>query len=306
MTANAVASNVAVARSARQTFRYRALTMAPTAVGAVLGPRLRHAFGVLLYHRVTEIPDSASRPTHNVTPRRFRTQIEGLLDRGYEAWPLQRVLAHHLAKRAIPRNVFVVTFDDGFENVYQNAWPILQDLQVPATVFLATAYLDSPEPFPFEDWADAGSDRVDAQTWRPMTTAQCEEMLGHGLMEFGAHTHTHADFRGRPDAFLDDLVASVDVLHRRFGLEHPSFAFPYGRKQPGFAGGALTEAARRTNVSCALTTENDLVLPSSDPYDWGRFHAAESDSPATLSAKLDGWYSATRDLARRLRGGSPA
>jgi len=302
MTTTAVSSSVADARSARQDFRYRALTMAPAAIRAVLGVRLRQAFGILLYHRVTEVPDSSCRPTHNVTPRRFRTQIEGLLQRGYDAWPLQRVLAHHLARQPIPRNVFVVTFDDGFENVYRNAWPVLRDLHVPATVFLATAYLDSHEPFPFEDWADAGSDRVDAETWRPVTTAQCEEMLRDGLVEFGAHTHTHADFRGRPEAFHDDLVASVDVLRRRFGIEHAPFAFPYGRKQPGFAGGALTEAVRRVNVSCALTTENDMVVPTSDPYDWGRFHAAESDSPATLGAKLDGWYSVTRNLARRLTG----
>ncbi len=296
--------SLADAQSARRDVRYRALAIAPIAIRAVLGVRLRKAFGILLYHRVAEVPDSSSVPTHNVTPQRFRTQLEGLLHRGYDAWPLRRVLTHHLAKQPIPRNVFVVTFDDGFENVYGNAWPVLQDLQVPATVFLATAFLDSNEPFPFEDWADAGSDRVGAETWRPLTTEQCEEMIRGGLVEFGAHTHTHADFRGRPEAFHDDLVTSVDVLRRKFGIEDAPFAFPYGRKQPGFAGGALTEAARRAGVRCALTTENDMVVPTSDPYDWGRFHVAESDSAATLGAKLDGWYSVTRNLARRLTGES--
>ncbi len=43
-----------------------------------------------------------------------------------------------------------VTFDDGFETVYRHAWPVLQELRIPATVFLNTAYLDSPEPFPFD------------------------------------------------------------------------------------------------------------------------------------------------------------
>lgn len=290
------------ANAARRDLRYRAVTMAPTLFRAALGVRLQHAFGILLYHRVTTRPAASSVPTHNVTPQRFRAQLEGLLRRGYDAWPLDRVLTRHLAKQPIPRNVFVVTFDDGFENVYRNAWPVLRDLRVPATVFLATAFLDSQAPFPFEDWAEAGSDRVPVETWRPLTTAQCEEMTRDQLVEFGAHTHTHADFRGRPAAFHDDLLASVDVLRRKFGIEHAPFAFPYGRKRPGYAGGALTEVARRVPVRCALTTENDMVVPTSDPYDWGRFHVAESDSPATLAAKLDGWYSATRDLARRLTG----
>lgn len=292
------------ASAARRSLRYRAVTMAPTVIRAVLGARWPQAFGILLYHRVTDVPDSPNTPTHNVTPRRFRTQLEGLLQTGYEAWPLRRVLVHHVAQRPIPRNVFVVTFDDGFENVYTNAWPVLRYLDVPATVFLATAFLDSREPFPFEDWADAGSDAVAPESWRPLTTAQCEEMAGNGLIAFGAHTHTHADFRGRPEAFHDDLLMSVDVLRRKFGIEDAPFAFPYGRKAPGFAGGALTEVARRVRVGCALTTENDMVLPTSDRYDWGRFHVAQSDSAATLGAKLDGWYSVTRDLARRFSGGA--
>ncbi len=154
-------------------------------------------------------PPSPARPapTWNVTPARFRAQIQGLLARGYRPWPLRKVLAYHDAGQSIPPQTFVVTFDDGYENVYQQAFPVLREHDVPATVFLATAYLDSHGPFPFDDWPCAGAPGVPAETWRPLTTAQCEEMLASGLVELGSHTHVHADFRNRPEDFRRDLAA---------------------------------------------------------------------------------------------------
>ena len=53
--------------------------------------------------------------------------------------------------------MFAITFDDGFENNYVNAWPVLKELNLPATIFVATKYLDSDVPFPFDDWSAAGS-----------------------------------------------------------------------------------------------------------------------------------------------------
>ena len=61
---------------------------------------------------------------------------------------------------AIPSNVFAVTFDDGYENNYLNALPILRELNVPATIFVATKYLDTDRPFPFDDWSAAGKSGV--------------------------------------------------------------------------------------------------------------------------------------------------
>src|SRR5690606_10670234 len=134
------------------------------------------------YHRVTEAPASAEAPTWNVPPSQFRRQLGGLLALGYRPWPLQRVIEHCRERQPLPSKVFVVTFDDGYENVYREAWPILKELGVPATVFVATAYLDSPRPFPSDDWSEAGSFRVPAECWRPLTTTQCGEMLDSGLV----------------------------------------------------------------------------------------------------------------------------
>lgn len=261
--------------------------------------RVTGAFGILMYHRVTPGISGEPFPAHNVTPQRFRQQLRGLIRQGFAPWPLRKVLQHWHARREIPRKTFVVTFDDGYANNYHHAWPVLKDLQVPATIFISTAYLDSREPFPFEDWAPAGSSRVPAESWLPLTTEQCGEMASDGLIELGTHTHTHADLRGRPDTLQAELRKSQEVLRSRFGLEEATFAFPYGRRRAGFAGPQLAKAARQAGVRCALTTESELVTLGSDPFDWGRFTAAQIDTPATLASKLAGWYSLARDAWRR-------
>lgn len=266
-----------------------------------LGSRHVDAFGILMYHRVTARTVGIPTPTYNVTPQRFHAQLNGLLARGYHAWPLRRVIECNQTGNPIPPKTFVVTFDDGYENNYQDAWPILRDLRIPATIFVATAYLDSDDPFPCDDWTAAGSSRVPASSWRPLTTAQCAEMYADGLIDFGTHSHTHGDFRGRPQRLYEELRTSVDLLRSQFGMKDATFAFPYGTKRLGYSGPVLAGAAKLAGVLCSLTTEEDLVPSHSNPFDWGRFTVSESDNGATLATKLDGWYSLLRDVWQSVR-----
>jgi peptidoglycan/xylan/chitin deacetylase (PgdA/CDA1 family) len=261
----------------------------------VSGNRCQEGFAILMYHRVAENPSGVARPTFNVTPQQLRRQLAGLLDRGFECWSLNRLIAAHNAKRPMPSNVFAVTFDDGYENNYTGAWPVLRELNVPATIFLATKYLDTDQPFPFDDWPAKGSSRVPPSSWRPLSTQQCEEILAEGLIEFGAHTHRHERFVGRVDEFCRDMELCLGVLLDRFGIECPSFTFPYGDMSP-----ELVDSAERLGVTCSLSTRPERVLPECSPYEWGRFWVDSGDSPTALAAKLSGWYSAVHSVGKRL------
>ena len=263
---------------------------------ALLGSRALGKVGILLYHRIAERRRGIPKPTWNVTPDRFHRQLAGLLARGFVAWPLRRALDHGARGLPVPPRTFVVTFDDGYENVYRHAWPVLRQLGVPATVFLATAFLDRGAPFPFDDWPAAGSDQVPPDAWRPLTTAQCREMAAGGLVELGAHTHTHVDFRGRPEALAQDLVQCVEVIRERFRLSEVTFAYPFGFFDP-----RLAAVAREAGLRCGLTVEPELVDPLSDPFTWGRFEVNQADTVATIAVRLDGWHGAARRIWRRLR-----
>ena len=255
-----------------------------------------HPFGILAYHRVSPHVQGIAAPTWNVTPDRLGRQLSGLMSRGHRPWPLRRAIEARRAREPVPDHTFVVTFDDGYDNIYENALPVLRELSVPATVFVTTAYLDGRHPFAFDDWAAAGSDAVPEVAWKPLSEAHCSEMIDSGLIEIGSHTHTHANLRGRPEMFRRDLMHSVEVLGKRFGLSDPTFAFPYG-----YYGAEMIEAARETGVKCALTTDSEIIKPGAEPFSWGRFVVDEHDSVASLLLKLNGWYSVLWRLWQRLR-----
>jgi peptidoglycan/xylan/chitin deacetylase (PgdA/CDA1 family) len=276
----------------------RAVVAFAALLNDLLGPREERAFGILMYHRVATPPPNWPKPTWNVPPWRFERQLQGLLSRGWRAWPLSQVIECLQRDLPIPRKTFVITFDDGYVNVLTQAYPILTRLAIPATVFLATAYIGSNKPFPSDDWSVAGQPGVPSEIWRPLTTEECRRLAGNGLIELGAHTHTHADFRGRPNEFAEDLKQNVTILRGWFHVERPAFALPYGTKSDGFASEELARCAREAGLLCCLTTEGTIVRPGDSPFDWGRLAAEEHDTARTLAARLGGWQEALRGLKR--------
>jgi peptidoglycan/xylan/chitin deacetylase (PgdA/CDA1 family) len=255
-----------------------------------LGSRSRGRFGILMYHRIAEVGAVVRRPTWNVTPRRFREQLEFILEAGYQVWPLERLLDYPASGQTLPERVTALTFDDGYENVFLNAWPVLRELGVPATIFVVTGALESERPFPFDHWASHAQTAVPPVAWRPLTWAQCRELQRSGLITIGSHTHTHRDFRGTDELFAADLDRSLELLTTELGARAYHFSFPYGSRALGFAGDSLMRIAEAAGVTCALTTDTDLVTPGSSPFGWGRFEVTGEDTGATIVAKLEGWY----------------
>jgi peptidoglycan/xylan/chitin deacetylase (PgdA/CDA1 family) len=273
---------------------------------SALGNRSGDSFGILLYHRVTSVPNDIKGPTMNVPPTRLRAQLTGVLELGYQFWSLPDVLRRVDERAPLPPNVVVLTFDDGYENFHLNVWPLLVELGVPATLFVATAYLDSGRPFPFDEWGCTYHERSEPKAWRPLTWRQCLEMERSRMVDIGSHSHTHRNFRGRPEDLRRDLAASLSLLEAQLGPGPRTFSFPYGsaRSSRGaFTDASLVETARSCGVSCSLTTEIALANPTTSPYTWGRLEVVDTDSSATLRAKLEGWYSwmdTARQTYRRL------
>lgn len=261
-----------------------------------LGERPEEAFGILMYHRVAERTSGFSTPTGNVTPARLRSQLQGLLDRGFEAWSMRQILAAVSEGRRVPPNVFAVTFDDGYENNLVHALPILEDLRVPATIYVATAFLDSPGPFPFDNWDGAGSAGVPPVSWRPLSTSQCLELARHELIELGAHTHSHGAFVDNADALADDLSINLAILRDRFGVQRPTFAYPYGAIRQ-----EMIDRVRSMDIAAAVTTRARRIRRTSDQFAWGRFTADQRDTAATLAAKLCGWYEPIATFLRAVK-----
>jgi len=92
---------------------------------------------ILTYHRVLDVPDPmVSEPDVSA----FRAQLT-YLARHMRILPLREALAL-MASRSLPAGAVSITFDDGYANNFSCALPVLESLGVPATVFVATGYLD--------------------------------------------------------------------------------------------------------------------------------------------------------------------
>ena len=175
-------------------------------------------FVVLLYHGVSAVPhhgiENYSRK--HVSATAFEHQIE-VLAREYSVLPLEELLQRQAAGDVPPRAV-AVTFDDGFANNYEVAFPTLVRHEVPATFYLATGFIGTERVF----WVDRLEYLVNE--WREPTLAIAE-------LDRVLPLRTHAD---RLDAVqevkreLKEHTSQVEPVLRsleaRFGS--PSYDYP--------------------------------------------------------------------------------
>lgn len=108
--------------------------------------RLKPSAVILMYHRVAEL--AADPQLLAVSPRNFEAHLKVL--RRYHVIPLRR-LAAHLRSWRVMRPAIVITFDDGYADNFTQAAPQLQASRLPATIFVATAHLDTPHEFWWDD-----------------------------------------------------------------------------------------------------------------------------------------------------------
>jgi len=116
----------------------------------LLGGKLR----ILAYHRVLTIPDENAFPFDldlvSASAAQFREQM-AIVRRRYHPLTFRQLLEIADADKTPPRNAIVVTFDDGYDDNYRVAFPILAELGVPAVFFVSTGYIESGMPYAY-DW----------------------------------------------------------------------------------------------------------------------------------------------------------
>jgi len=186
---------------------------------------------------------------HQVTPH------EGASGMNMPPAKFEQLLQYLVKKKAVfcfvseldqyqgQRNVFALSFDDGFMDNYQYAYPLLKKYRAKATIYLATQI--------------EGIEKLNAE--------QIREMADSGLIEFGAHTQHHVNLlKLSDDEAFAEMQASKQDVEALVG-RCPSFAYPFGRfnakhqqmaKEIGFQNAVST----RKKVE-AYTPENQFNIP---------------------------------------------
>ncbi len=174
----------------------------------------------------------------------------------------------------------VLTFDDGFADVYTTAFPLLKERGLPFMLYLATAYVGgrmhwdgstASAPGPALDWD------------------QISEMVSTGLCQVGNHTHAHV-----PPALLsfEELDGCSAEIERHLGSAPRHFAYPWGVAVPGM------EATLRARFRSAATGELGRNHPATDPLRLRRIPVRQTDPAPFFAAKLTGRLLPERAYAR--------
>src|SRR4030065_1715789 len=98
---------------------------------------------LLTYHSL-----DSSGSVISTAPSRFRSQMAWLHQKGFQTLSLAEAARLVRAGQPFRERTCVVTFDDGYETVYRDAFPILQELGYTATVFLITGYCGKRNSWP--------------------------------------------------------------------------------------------------------------------------------------------------------------
>jgi peptidoglycan/xylan/chitin deacetylase (PgdA/CDA1 family) len=274
-----------------------ALKLAALPYGLIFRER-RPGLIILIYHRVGG--NTAS--DIDLPAALFARQMEHVRAR-YTPLALDAIVDGPGAAVPRDRDLVAVTFDDGFRDVYEHAYPVLQRLGIPATVYLATHYVEAQQAFDFGGYAG------DAARPMPMTWAQAREMAASGLISFGGHTHSHTDLTRLDEASArEEVVRCRGLIEDRLGRPARHFAYPWGVVNPTarrIVGESFATATRGGSAKNLLATMDRLAL-------WRR-PIQQGDGYALFRLKvasyLDG-EEAFRTLAQRLRnrgarGGNP-
>lgn len=201
---------------------------------------------ILAYHRVLPEKEANERGQLAVSLYNFYKQLEYFYRKGWRGITLSELLKEHLKKKYNSK-LLVITFDDGYQDNYFYAFPVLQKFGFRATVFLvANRYVNTPDELYFSSQPRSYSVK---QIDYPLTINQVKKMQDYGI-EFGSHSFSHPHLtKLTPDELQEEIINSKTVLSQITGQEVISFCYPFGDlndkvvevvKRAGYLGSVVT------------------------------------------------------------------
>ena len=174
-------------------------------------------YGVLAYHSVVD--ESAAENQKQYFPQTISAQtlikhFNWLKENGYNVISWQQVIDAENGKGTLPDNAVLLSFDDGYETMYNVVFPLLKAYNYPAVFAPVTGWLDTPENQKIA-YADKMLDRSVFATW-----AQVKEMEQSGLVEVASHTHNlHNGINANPSGSQLPAVIAPEYKNGKYETE---------------------------------------------------------------------------------------
>lgn len=229
---------------------------------------------VLMYHSIVSRPGRDTLRSTYVTPGMFRFQMWYLKVAGFKVVSL-REIRDLVGGAESDERIVALTFDDGFRDFYENAYPVLKAYGYPSTVFLVSDLIGKENL-----WDDQKRGRKRLLDWDTIM-----EMKDGGV-SFGSHTRTHPFLSRLPEDQLNDEVAgSKDVLEERLRSNVEFFCYPYGDHNE-----KVLDAVVRAGYLGAVTTKRGPVYKGDEPLLMRRTLIRANTHPFLFAYKLHSGY----------------
>ena len=239
---------------------------------------------ILTFHALDEHSSVIS-----FSPELFRRGMAKLYKNGYRALSLLEVIDCLRQRKPFAERSFVITFDDGYQTVYERAFPVLQAYGMTATIFLTVGEMGGIKQ----------GDRLPSLEGRSMLNWREIKEMKQGGIEFGAHTLTHPDLTCLPlDRIRTEICDSKTIIENALNTPVSYFAAPYSRYDD------RSLEIIRHHFACACSDRLGLIHLSSDLYALERVDAYYLRTEKLFDIMLTPLfplYIRARSIPRRIR-----
>ncbi len=235
--------------------------------------RYKHLFinwtPILNFHKIDKEREWG---INSINPERFRDFLSYLKENNYKTITLREYFLLKEENKLTKKHI-TLCFDDGYEDFYSIAAPMLREFGFTATVFVITDFIGRNNDWDFQ---------FGGHRFRHLNYLEIEELRRDGF-EIESHTCTHPDLRRLDKASLyDELIRSKEKL-RSIGINASFFSYPFGLYNERVKE-AVKEAGYRGAVGYYL---HDKKPKRHDPYAIERIGINALDTVKTFAIKTD-------------------
>jgi len=195
-----------------------------------------------MYHSIADNSEFFS-----VSASDFEKQVAYLSKNKYKIISALKLVEFLKNKDKIPPKTIVITFDDGYEDNYLKAFPILEKYGFSASIFVTTGSIGSQRK-------TSRGTSIPTLSW-----AQIKEMSLSGRIDFFPHTHTHPQLDSLSDKDArEEIAKSKNIMENKLSKKMTLFAYPYGRSNP-----KIKKILEQEGFQAAFTVEPGAISRSS-------------------------------------------
>jgi peptidoglycan/xylan/chitin deacetylase (PgdA/CDA1 family) len=226
---------------------------------------------VLMYHKIST--DNTDFLTVSTT--QFEIHLKYLQSLGYQFITTQDLLNFYLKKLVLPSKPLLLSFDDGYLNNLELAYPILKTHKAKATIFIPSSFVGTTNKW------DNGNDLI-------MTVEQLKN-LDPSVFELGLHSHTHINFGNISIDTLENEIRENIAFFSDNNIPYtPVLAYPYGGRPRGDAFLKMIYIFKKFDIQAAFRIGNKVnAFNTNDLYELKRIDIRGTDGLDDFKKKVE-------------------